>query len=254
MRHWLRGGAQSSVSAGSRGVSGSDVENRPWFSTLGTTSVDTLSNEGIRGDTMAHSAATETRGAEHPSGGHQRRGALGTNGKKHAEAVVTATAGLEEPIRERLESALQHDDFEVLVRSLVTVARRKSPTEVESLKAYIFHRLRELQDEASDRRRIWLWTRMAAARPEIEVREMACALLDDFWRDHRKEVERLTLNLARDEDREVRQYAAGTMARNRSRQLPPAVPVSAEVVRQPGSVGSAPGGHFDRGRRGSEAS
>lgn len=127
--------------------------------------------------------------------------------------MLPAMAGLEEPIRERLESALHDDDFEALVRSLVTVARRRCPTEVESLKSYIFRRLRERQREAGDRRRIWLWTRMAAARPEIEVREMACALLDDFWRDHRKEVERLTLNLARDEEREVRQYAAGTMAR-----------------------------------------
>jgi HEAT repeat protein len=54
---------------------------------------------------------------------------------------------------------------------------------------------------------------MSAARPEVEAREMSCALLDSFWRDHRKEVERLTLNLARDEDSEVRQYAASTMAR-----------------------------------------
>ena len=52
----------------------------------------------------------------------------------------------------------------------------------------VFQRLREHQEDSAERRRIWTWTRMAAARPEIEVREMACALLDGFWRDHRKDV------------------------------------------------------------------
>ena len=195
-------------------MSGRCVENHQWFSTPGVACVDSMPNEGIRDGSMAHSAATEARSKNGPCGDHQRQEALGTNGKKDNTVVATrAAAGLEEPIQARLESAFHDDDFEMLVRALVAVSRRRSTTEVESLKANIFHHLRERQEYAGDRRRVWLWTRMAAARPETEVREMACALLDGFWRDHRKEVERLTLNLARDEDREVRQYAAGTMAR-----------------------------------------
>jgi len=42
---------------------------------------------------------------------------------------------------------------------------------------------------------------------------MACALLDLFWRDHRRDVERITLNLSKDEDGEVRRYALGTIGR-----------------------------------------
>ncbi|MBD3335213.1 MAG: hypothetical protein GF355_06825 [Candidatus Eisenbacteria bacterium] len=60
---------------------------------------------------------------------------------------------------------------------------------------------------------LWQMTRYCAARPELVARQLACAVLDVFWKDRQPEAERLLLNLARDEDWEVREYAAATMAR-----------------------------------------
>ncbi len=164
---------------------------------------------------MAKTATTGTKCSKGKpaNSGQKRRASKPKAAQRSGSAENAAAIRLEEPVRAQLERALCDDDFEMMVASLVAVSRRRSSSEVESLKGYVFQRLREHQEDSTERRRIWTWTRMAAARPEIEVREMACALLDGFWRDHRKDVERLTLNLARDEDREVRQYAAGTMAR-----------------------------------------
>ncbi|MCK4305712.1 MAG: HEAT repeat domain-containing protein [Candidatus Eisenbacteria sp.] len=136
-----------------------------------------------------------------------------TQARAQATVKGSPVARIREPIRVQIDRAVDCGDLEVLVASLVAVARRRSEAEVESLKSYLFKcLLRKLTDHV-ERRRLWNWTRLSAARPESEAREMACVLLDAFWKDHRKEVERLTLNLARDEDVDVRQYAAGTMAR-----------------------------------------
>ncbi|MFC1571979.1 HEAT repeat domain-containing protein [Candidatus Eisenbacteria bacterium] len=120
---------------------------------------------------------------------------------------------IREPVRAQIDLAMESDELEVLVACLVAVSRRRAPSEGESLKGYIFKRLLSRVLDSGERRKLWPVTRLSAARPEVEARQMCSVLLDAYWRDHRKEVERLTLNLARDEDREVRQYAAGTMAR-----------------------------------------
>lgn len=116
-------------------------------------------------------------------------------------------------LHSRLENVLGYDTPDGLVATLVAIARRKSSAEASALLDYAFRILRARLASAPARRLLWVWTRQCAARPEVQARQMACALLDAFWKDHRKDVERLVLNLARDEDREVRLFAASTMAR-----------------------------------------
>jgi hypothetical protein len=116
-------------------------------------------------------------------------------------------------LHSRLDRALGSEIVDELVMTLVAVGRRKSDAESKALMDYAFRLLRARLASAPARRKLWLWTRHCAARPEIEARQMSCALLDAFWKDHRKDVERLLLNLARDENREVRLFAASTMAR-----------------------------------------
>jgi hypothetical protein len=122
-------------------------------------------------------------------------------------------ARVREFVQVQLDRALAQGDVEVLIAALLAATRRRSPSEAEPIKAHIFQQILQRVEDPADRRVLWPWTRLCAARPEIEAREMACALLDSFWRDHRKEVERLALNLARDEVEGVRQYAAATMSR-----------------------------------------
>ncbi len=129
---------------------------------------------------------------------------------RRASASVDAVSHY---LRARVDSALERETPDALIATLAAVGRQRTGVEAGLLKTYAFRELREMVESAESRRRIWTWTGMSAARPETEAREMACALLDTFWRDHRKDVERLTLNLARDEDKEVRLYAASTMAR-----------------------------------------
>jgi hypothetical protein len=116
-------------------------------------------------------------------------------------------------LHSRLDRVLTSDLPDGLVTTLVVAGRRKTDAESKALMDYAFRLLRARLASAPARRKLWLWTRHCAARPEIEARQMACALLDAFWKDHRKDVERLLLNLARDENREVRLFAASTMAR-----------------------------------------
>jgi len=116
-------------------------------------------------------------------------------------------------IRGQIDRAIESDSIEVLITALGAVARQRAQAETESVKAYLFQELIREIDRPAMRRKVWSWIRLCAARPETEAREIACALLDTFWKDRRKDVERLTLNLARDENWEVRQYAASTMAR-----------------------------------------
>jgi hypothetical protein len=142
--------------------------------------------------------------------------AVGTRrGVRHAGAtgVVDPVSPLYQLLQTRTDRAIECDTPDMLIATLVAVANQRSVPEAATLKTYAFRRLRDGLRSASARRKEWTWTRMCAARPEAEAREMACALLDLFWREHRKEVERMTLNLARDEDLEVRLYAASTMAR-----------------------------------------
>jgi len=122
-------------------------------------------------------------------------------------------ARAKEPIRVQVEGALEQNDLEMLISALVSLSRCRTESEKESFKGYIFQQLLKKMETPLEKRKLWGWTRLSAARPEIGAREMSCALLNAFWKDHRKDVERLTLNLARDENEEVRQYAASTMAR-----------------------------------------
>jgi hypothetical protein len=143
-------------------------------------------------------------------------GEAGTGVRAATHAAHDAGASLarvREFVQLQLDRALMHGEVEVLIGALLAATRRRTPAEVEPIKAHIFQQILQRVEDPSSRRVLWIWMRQCAARPETEVREMACAILDSFWRDHRKEVERLTLNLARDEDEGVRQYAAATMSR-----------------------------------------
>jgi HEAT repeat protein len=154
------------------------------------------------------------------SSGH-RRAVVSDSGAKRSirRSVVAATAAtdagdpMHDLLRARLDTVMGTDTADALVSTLVAVSRRRSPIEAGALLDYAFRQLRGRLGSVVARRKLWIWTRHCAARPEVEARQMACALLDAFWKDHRKDVERLLLNLARDEDREVRLYAASTMAR-----------------------------------------
>jgi HEAT repeats len=137
----------------------------------------------------------------------------GDGARVHKTEDMSPVAKMIIPIKEQIDRAFSQNNLELLIAALVALNSRKSAAERESFKNYIFQQLIARLEVASERRKLWGWTRLSAARPEIGAREMSCALLDAFWKDHRKEVERLTLNLARDEDEEVRQYAASTMAR-----------------------------------------
>jgi hypothetical protein len=163
---------------------------------------------------MVNPVASSAKEVREASIGAEQLG--GGNGDRRSDVIEEMTpvaAMVRLPIREQIDRALQCDDLEVMIAALVAVSWRRSATEAESLKTYVFQQLLSRTSDPLERRRLWTWTRLSAARPETEAREMACALLDAFWKDHRKDVERITLNLARDEDTEVRQYAAGTMAR-----------------------------------------
>jgi hypothetical protein len=122
-------------------------------------------------------------------------------------------AGIPDYLRIQVERAFELDDPDTLIATMVAVGRHRPRAEAGAFQTYVIRRLRQAIETPVNRRKVWLWTRLCSARPELEAREVACALLDTFWKDHRKDVERLTLNLARDEEREVRLYAASTMAR-----------------------------------------
>ncbi|MFH1144353.1 MAG: DNA alkylation repair protein [Candidatus Eisenbacteria bacterium] len=113
----------------------------------------------------------------------------------------------------QLERTLGFDDPEALIATMAAVQRQRPTAEAGAFQTCVIRRLRGDADTGDCRRKIWVWTRLCSSRPEAEARQVACALLDTFWKDHRKEVEKLTLNLARDEEYEVRLYAASTMAR-----------------------------------------
>ncbi|MBD3235527.1 MAG: hypothetical protein GF330_02350 [Candidatus Eisenbacteria bacterium] len=167
--------------------------------------------------TKTISRGKKSKRASSASKGSARRGGGGNGDGRRGAATATLASPpemLREQIRERLARALESDNVELLISGLVQVARRRPPSEAEAVKAFLFQELlREMTRGAPARRKLWSWTRLCAARPETEAREIACAVLDRFWKERRKDVERLTLNLARDEHWEVRQYAAGTMAR-----------------------------------------
>jgi len=135
----------------------------------------------------------------------------GRSGAPAANAV--ADIGMPDYLRVQLERTLQFDEPEALIATMVAVQRQRPSAESAAFQNCIIRRLRGDAESSAYRRKIWMWTRMCSSRPEVEARQVACALLDAFWKDHRKEVEKLTLNLARDEEHEVRLYAASTMAR-----------------------------------------
>jgi len=144
-----------------------------------------------------------------------QRGSAGAattlNGAPAAGGIIDM--GLPDYLRAQLERTLQFDEPEALIATMVAVQRQRPSTESSAFQTCIIRRLRNDAEDPANRRKIWIWTRICSSRPEIEARQVACAVLDTFWKDHRKEVEKLTLNLARDEEHEVRLYAASTMAR-----------------------------------------
>lgn len=163
---------------------------------------------------MANPAVTSTKATENkPTRSNLKTHQSGNGARVHNTDILSPVAKIIVPVTEQIDLALSQNNLELLIAALVSLNRRKSAAERESFKNYIFQQLIERMESAPERRKLWGWTRLCAARPEIGAREMSCALLDAFWKDQRKEVERLTLNLARDEDEEVRQYAASTMAR-----------------------------------------
>jgi len=127
-----------------------------------------------------------------------------TSGAPAANAV--ADIGMPDYLRVQLERTLQFDEPEALIATMVAVQNSGRPP---SRCLPELHNPAPARDAESSayRRKIWMWTRMLLVAPEVEARQVACALLDAFWKDHRKEVEKLTLNLARDEEHEVRLYA-----------------------------------------------
>lgn len=162
---------------------------------------------------MANPVISSTESKARATGARMGVGGVGHSARIGAGGPIGPVTRLREFIQLQIDRALESGEIELLIAALVAVARRRSEAEGESLKAHIFQQMLEKLDDAVERRRVWPWVRLCAARPESEAREMACVLLDSFWRDHRKDVERLTLNLARDENAGVRQYAAGTMSR-----------------------------------------
>ncbi len=140
----------------------------------------------------------------------QRRAATAAS---HRGVGVEIDDGVPDYLRAQLERTLEIDDPEALIATMVAVERQRPGAESDAFQTCIIRRLRGDSAGAACRRKIWIWTRLCSSRPEVQARQLACALLDAFWKDHRKDVERLTLNLARDEEHEVRLYAASTMAR-----------------------------------------
>ncbi len=158
--------------------------------------------------------AGEARGAKPVAHSESAKSRSRRNGLRKKSAVIAGMpAGIPEYLRIQVERVFELDDPDTLITTMVAVGRQRARAEAGVFQTYVIRRLRQATEQAVTRRKVWLWTRLCSARPEIEAREVACALLDTFWRDHRKDVERLTLNLARDEEREVRLYAASTMAR-----------------------------------------
>ncbi len=162
---------------------------------------------------MANPVVSSAKRTRRDAGAHGGVGEGLGAARVAARTLGPPVARVREFVQLQLDRALETGEIEILIAALLAATRRRSADEAEPLKAYIFQQILGCLDESQHRRMLWGWTRLCAARPETEVREMACALLDSFWRDHRKEVERLTLNLARDEDEGVRQYAASTMSR-----------------------------------------
>ncbi|MBM3316529.1 MAG: HEAT repeat domain-containing protein [Candidatus Eisenbacteria bacterium] len=153
-------------------------------------------------------------------GAEQGPVAVSEGAGKHLDEAARAVASAHpsagpilQLLQTRVDRALECDTPDLLIGTLAAVAAQRPAMESAGLKTHAFRELRQGLGSASARRKAWTWTRICASRPEAEARELACALLDTFWRDHRKEVERIALNLARDEDREVRLYAASTIAR-----------------------------------------
>jgi len=162
---------------------------------------------------MANPAVSSAKRVARDDGTSAGIGHAGTGTRAVARTAGPPLPRVREFVHTQIDRALENGEIEVLIGALLAATRRRESSESESIKAYVFQQILELLEDPTYRRTLWPWTRLCAARPETQAREMACALLDSFWRDHRKEVERLTLNLARDEDEGVRQYAAATMSR-----------------------------------------
>ncbi len=162
---------------------------------------------------MANPAVTSAKRVARDDGTPAVIDDAGTSTRAAARAAAEPLARVREFVHAQIDRALENGEIEVLIGALLAATRRRASSESEPIKAYVFQQILQRVEDPTYRRILWPWTRLSAARPETQAREMACALLDSFWRDHRKEVERLTLNLARDEDEGVRQYAAATMSR-----------------------------------------
>jgi hypothetical protein len=162
---------------------------------------------------MANPAVSSAKRTAVGAAARRAAGEGGSAAREVSRQVGAPLARVRDFVQVQIERALEHDEIEILIAAVLAATRRRSAAELEPLKTYIFQQVLQRLEDSSQRRVLWNWTRLSAARPETEAREMACALLDSFWQDHRKDVERLTLNLARDENESVRQYAAGTMAR-----------------------------------------
>jgi 3-methyladenine DNA glycosylase AlkC len=116
------------------------------------------------------------------------------------------------PEQERIAEAIASKDPERILEALRIGTEAPQELSYDD-RNFAYRMLLETFKGQAGRKALWKMARYCAARPEIVARQLACAVLDTFWRTQQPEAERILLNLARDEDWEVREYAAATIAR-----------------------------------------
>lgn len=100
-------------------------------------------------------------------------------------------------------------DLDALVRYLMSGVHHGRPGRPTDVKRQAVRAL----EEAGDPARRFAIAKALAVRDEYVARELACALLDEAWPEHRNAVTALMQRLADDADWEVRETAAGLLAR-----------------------------------------
>ncbi|MBU1950690.1 MAG: HEAT repeat domain-containing protein, partial [Candidatus Eisenbacteria bacterium] len=115
-------------------------------------------------------------------------------------------------LMEKILSVIDTADIDQIMVALQIGTERPEEFSYEQ-RNVAFVRIIERFRTPTQRAELWKMIRFCAARPEIIARQMACAILDNYWKDKKTEAERILLNLARDEDWEVREYASATIAR-----------------------------------------
>ena len=109
----------------------------------------------------------------------------------------------------QIQSWIKNDRKASLAKYLMSGTHHGRPGCSSKIKAKVIDLICAELDEEKQ----FLWGKDLLQRKEYVVREIGCRLVSSGWKKHKKEVQKLMVLAAEDEDWEVREYAAGLFAR-----------------------------------------